>query len=210
MVASVDFFSLTFRVDCWLSKLTLTIDHVDFFATPGVSYSIFRLDSIFAYFVSKWLKLRSLSPFMLLRMVKIILFGLNLCATSLKVKNYSFISLVRWRNQSRVPLRMKMFSRSVLLNGTVIIIRFLFSYAIPPSHPSIIWLEILMMLALLGICSPNDILPLMVLRNISSQSNRIRSSKTLASLSMISLLVSSSFGTNLISLIHHGILPMMQ
>ena len=51
--------------------------------------------SVFAYFVSKWLKLRSLTPFLLLLMVEIILFGLNLCAASLKVENYSFMSLVR-------------------------------------------------------------------------------------------------------------------
>ena len=51
--------------------------------------------SVFAYFVSKWLKLRSLTPFILLWMVEIILFGLNLCAASLKDENYDFMSLVR-------------------------------------------------------------------------------------------------------------------
>ena len=143
---------------------------------------------------------------MLLWMVEIILFGLNLCTASLKDENYSFMSLVRWR----APLRMKLFSWSVWLNGTITIIKFLLGYAIPPSHPFLIYLEILMMLALPGICSPNDIPPYMALGNINFQLNSIRLGKTLASLSMISLLVSSSYETNLISLIHHGILLMMQ
>ena len=143
-------------------------------------------------------------------MVKIILFGLNLCAASLRDENYGFMSLVRWRSQSRAPLRMKMLSGFVWLNGIVTITRFLLGYAIPPSHPFLICWEILIMLVLPGICSPNDIPPHMAFGNINFQLNSIRFDKTLASLSMTYLLVSSSYGTNLISLIHHGILLMMQ
>ena len=157
------------------------VDRVDFF-NPGVSYLVFRHDSIFvdcfSYFVSKWLKLRSFTPFMLLWMVETILFGLNLCAASLKVKNYGFMSLVRWRSQPRALLRMTMFLGFVWLNGIVTIIRFLLGYAILPSHPSLICWEVLMMLALPGICLPNDIPPHMAFRNISSRLNNIRLGKT--------------------------------
>ena len=131
---------------------------------------------------------------MLLWMVETILFGLNLCAASLKVENYGFMSLLRWRSQSRAPLRMKMLSGSVWLNGIATIIRFLLGYAIPPSYPFLICWEILMMFVLPRICSPNYIPPHMALRNISFWLNNIRLGKTLASLSMISLLVSSSYG----------------
>ena len=83
---------MTFCVD--FSGLT-----VDFFATQVFLTQFFILIplllSVFAYFVSKWLKMRSLTPFMLLWMVEIILFVLNLCAASLKDENYGFMSLVR-------------------------------------------------------------------------------------------------------------------
>ena len=55
----------------------------------------------------------------------------------------------------RVPLKVMIFFRFVLLIGTTRIIRFLHGYAIPPSRPSPICLVVLMMLSLLGICWPS-------------------------------------------------------